>query len=48
LAADLLAIGRPAWQALAGAIMPSRVETEVRYCDAPLGVSYLVATLIPQ
>jgi hypothetical protein len=48
LAADLLAIGRPAWQALAGAIMPSRVETEILYCDAPLGVSYLVATLTPQ
>jgi len=48
LAADLLAIGRPAWQALAGAIMPSRVETDVLYCDAPLGVSYLVATLTPQ
>ncbi|HXT94354.1 MAG TPA: hypothetical protein VN714_34400 [Trebonia sp.] len=47
LAADLLAIGRPAWQALAGAMMPSRVETEVLYCEAPLGVSYLVATLIP-
>jgi len=48
LAADLLAIGRPAWQALAGAMMPSDTETEVLYRDAPLGVSYLVATLIPR
>jgi hypothetical protein len=48
LAEDLLAVGRPAWQALAGAMLPGRVATEVFYCDAPLGVSYLAATLIPR
>jgi hypothetical protein len=71
LATDLLAAGRPAWQALAGALstprapaaphaaaaphVPSagqrsaaaRLQTEILYCDAPLGVAYLVATLIP-
>jgi hypothetical protein len=60
LAAALLAAGRPAWQALAGALStPSaprsadyrsaavRLQTEVLYSDAPLGVAYLVATLIP-
>jgi hypothetical protein len=67
LAADLLAVGRPAWQSLAGALSTSvhpagdhpqaaghltgaagRLQTEVLYSDAPLGVAYLVATLIPQ
>jgi hypothetical protein len=57
LAADLLAAGRPAWQSLAGALSVSvhhltaaagRLQTEVLYSDAPLGVAYLVATLIPQ
>jgi hypothetical protein len=52
LAADLLAAGRPAWQALAGALSAprgsaARLRTEVLYSDAPLGVAYLVATLIP-
>jgi hypothetical protein len=73
LAAALLAVGRPAWQALAGALSaataPSalaapdapatsqapaaprsaaaRLQTEVLYSGAPLGVAYLVATLIP-
>jgi hypothetical protein len=53
LAADLLAAGRPAWQALAGALSAGRpaaggrVRTEVLYSGAPLGVAYLVATLIP-
>jgi hypothetical protein len=68
LAAALLAAGRPAWQALAGALSaPSahftgrlgadhrsadgsatvRLQTEILYSDAPLGVAYLVATLIP-
>jgi hypothetical protein len=57
LAADLLAGGRPAWQVLAGAMSVSRPpgdhsavgrpRTEVLYSDAPLGVAYLVATLIP-
>ena len=60
LAVDLLAAGRPAWQSLAGALsIPlhpagdhpqavGRLQTEVLYSDAPLGVAYLVATLIPQ
>jgi hypothetical protein len=57
LAADLLAGGRPAWQALAGAMSASRPpgdhsatgrpHTEILYSDAPLGVAYLVATLVP-
>ena len=53
LAADLLAAGRPAWQSLAGALStfyPGGVgplQTKVLYSDAPLGVAYLVATLIP-
>jgi hypothetical protein len=49
-AAELLAVGRPAWQALAGALSApdaARLQTEVLYSDAPLGVAYLVATLIP-
>ena len=53
LAADLLAAGRPAWQALAGALPAGRpgpiggLKTDVLYSGAPLGVAYLVATLIP-
>ena len=52
LARDLLASGRPAWQALAGALAgPSPAaahpETEVLYSEAPFGVAYLVATLTP-
>ena len=49
LARDLLASGRPAWQALAGALGASPAaahpETEVLYSEAPFGVAYLVATL---
>ena len=53
LAAELLAAGRPAWQLLAGALLAgrrsaSRPRTEVFYAGAPLGVAYLVATLIPR
>ena len=48
LAAELLAAGRPAWQLLAGALPAGRPQTEVLYSGAPLGVAYLVATLIPQ
>lgn len=48
LAADLLAVGRPAWQALAGAIGENRTETEILYSEAPFGVAYLVATLNPR
>jgi hypothetical protein len=48
LARDLLASGRPAWQALAGALSPApRPQTEVLYSAAPFGVAYLVATLTP-
>jgi len=48
LARDLLAAGRPAWQALAGALAgPARPRTRILYSDAPFGVSYLVATLDP-
>lgn len=47
LARDLMATGRPAWQVLSGAMHPLRPRTEVLYCDAPLGVAYLVAYLHP-
>jgi hypothetical protein len=58
LAAELLAGGRPAWQAMSGAMSAAsqpadhsaavdRPQTEILYSDAPLGVAYLVATLIP-
>jgi hypothetical protein len=57
LAADLLAAGRAAWQVLAGAFVPDSPglpdsptagpRTEIKYCAAPLGVAYLVATLAP-
>jgi hypothetical protein len=47
LAADLLATGRPAWQALAGALPAGGLKPEVLYSAAPFGVAYLVATLIP-
>jgi hypothetical protein len=55
LADDLMATGRPAWQVLAGALTDGlasvssaadpRLEAEIRYCAAPFGVAYLVATL---
>jgi hypothetical protein len=45
LAADLMATGRPAWQVLAGALAGHKVSSEVRYCDDPFGVAYLVASL---
>jgi hypothetical protein len=50
LARDLLAVGRPAWQVLAGALAagtPARPSTRILYSDAPFGVAYLVATLDP-
>lgn len=47
-AADLLAVGRPAWQVLAGALRGGRPRTEILYSAAPLGVAYLVATLAPR
>jgi hypothetical protein len=53
LARDLLVTGRPAWQALAGAVTSgdaaeSGVAGEVLYADAPLGVGYFVAVLQPR
>ena len=83
LARDLMATGRPAWQALAGAMpdgtgaddaradagaagtgaadaggadaggaysagLNGALATEVLYCDAPFGVTYLVAFLHPR
>jgi hypothetical protein len=47
LARDLMATGRPAWQVLSGAMQFLRPRAEVLYCDAPLGVAYLVAYLRP-
>lgn len=46
LAADLLASGRPAWQALAGALRGSgrTLPGEILYADDPFGVQYVVAT----
>jgi hypothetical protein len=45
LARDLMATGRPAWQALAGAAAGQLFASEIRYCDDPFGVAYLVASL---
>jgi hypothetical protein len=56
LARDLLAAGRPAWQALAGALgtapgatdpRTARPRTEILYSAAPFGVAYLVSTFDP-
>jgi hypothetical protein len=45
LAAELMATGRAAWQVLAGALADRQPACEVRYCGAPFGVAYLVASL---
>lgn len=45
LAADLMATGRPSWQVLSGALNGHQVASQVRYCDDPFGVAYLVASL---
>lgn len=45
LACELMATGRPAWQVLAGALNGERLTSEIRYCDDPFGVAYLVASL---
>jgi hypothetical protein len=45
LARELMAAGRPAWQVLAGALQGRQVSSEIRYCDDPFGVAYLVASL---
>ena len=47
LARELMATGRPAWQVLSGAIHSPRPRTEILYCDAPFGVTYLVAQVQP-
>lgn len=47
LAAELMATGRAGWQVLAGAMNGRRPTTEIRYCDDPFGVAYLVASLRP-
>jgi len=47
LASELMATGRASWQVLAGAMNGHRSTTEVRYCDDPFGVAYLVASLRP-
>ena len=45
LAEALMATGRPAWQVLAGAMNGQRPASQIRYCDDPFGVAYLVASL---
>ncbi|HUJ07167.1 MAG TPA: hypothetical protein VLX31_13755 [Streptosporangiaceae bacterium] len=45
LAAELMAHGVPALQAMAGALAGRQVRAQIRYCGAPLGVGYLVASL---
>lgn len=45
LAEELMATGRPAWQVLAGAMTGPHPASQVRYCDDPFGVAYLVASL---
>jgi hypothetical protein len=47
LARDLMATGRPAWQALAGAMGSLAPAADILYCDDPFGVAYLVAYLRP-
>lgn len=46
LARELLVAGRPAWQALAGAV-PQPRSTDVLYADDPFGVRYVVAMWTP-
>ena len=45
LSRELMATGRACWQVLAGAMSGSRSATQIRYCDDPFGVAYLVASL---
>ena len=47
LARELMATGRPAWQVLAGALSGPPPAAEIRYCDDPFGVAYVVASLTP-
>ena len=44
-----MATGRPSWQVLASALPGLQPVSEIRYCDEPFGVAYLVASLeVPQ
>jgi hypothetical protein len=45
LARELMATGRAGWQVLAGAMSKTRPASQIRYCDDPFGVAYLVASL---
>jgi hypothetical protein len=45
LAREVMATGRPGWQVLAGAVAKSWSGTQVRYCDDPFGVLYLVVSV---
>jgi hypothetical protein len=45
LARELMATGRPGWQVLAGAAGGLWSGTDVRYCDDPFGVLYVVASV---
>ena len=45
LARELMATGRAGWQVLAGAMSNGRPACQIRYCDDPFGVAYLVASL---
>jgi hypothetical protein len=45
LARELMATGRAGWQVLAGAMTGGSAASEIRYCDDPFGVAYLVASL---
>ena len=45
LARELMATGRASWQVLAGAVTGGRPACQIRYCDDPFGVAYLVASL---
>jgi hypothetical protein len=48
LARELMATGRAGWQVLAGAMRSgNRPTSEIRYCDDPFGVAYVVASLRP-
>jgi hypothetical protein len=47
LARELMATGRAGWQVLAGALTGRAPMSDIRYCDDPFGVAYLVASLRP-
>jgi hypothetical protein len=48
LARELMASGRPAWQVLAGALLPATPAASILYTDDPFGVAYLVAFIGPR